>query len=178
MNREELELEIANARLDAAKARAVLAEKEWERAKSLLPANAISASDADRLECDYRVTQAEVREALKLQNWDRVGVANMLPLTISPDLKAEIPGVAVGWITARVQVTQHDEALWQEIEAAAARFRGMAMDDARKFPAIKALRDAYRTLGNDPTRYRGSNEALVRRIRSEEHTSELQSLKT
>ena len=35
---------------------------------------------------------------------------------------------------------------------------------ARKFPPIKALRDAYRTLGNDPTRYRGSNEALVRRI--------------
>ena len=29
---------------------------------------------------------------------------------------------------------------------------------------IKALRDAYRALGNDPTRYRGSNEALVRRI--------------
>jgi DNA/RNA-binding domain of Phe-tRNA-synthetase-like protein len=29
---------------------------------------------------------------------------------------------------------------------------------------IKTLRDAYRALGNDPTRYRGSNEALVRRI--------------
>jgi DNA/RNA-binding domain of Phe-tRNA-synthetase-like protein len=40
----------------------------------------------------------------------------------------------------------------------------MTMEQARKFPAIKALRDAYRTLGNDPTRYRGSNEALVRRI--------------
>ena len=38
------------------------------------------------------------------------------------------------------------------------------MDEARKFPPIKALRDAYRALGNDPTRYRGSNEALVRRI--------------
>ena len=38
------------------------------------------------------------------------------------------------------------------------------MEQARKFPPIKALRDAYRALGNDPTRYRGSNEALVRRI--------------
>ena len=38
------------------------------------------------------------------------------------------------------------------------------MDEARKFPPLKALRDAYRALGNDPTRYRGSNEALVRRI--------------
>jgi len=40
----------------------------------------------------------------------------------------------------------------------------MTMDEARRFPPIKALRDAYRALGNDPTRYRGSNEALVRRI--------------
>jgi hypothetical protein len=38
------------------------------------------------------------------------------------------------------------------------------MEEARKFPPIKALRDAYRALGNDPTRYRGSSEALVRRI--------------
>ncbi len=88
----------------------------------------------------------------------------MLPLSISPDLKAKTPSVVVGWITASVRNSQHDEALWQEIEAVAARFRGMAMDEARKFPPIKALRDAYRALGNDPTRYRGSNEALVRRI--------------
>ena len=89
---------------------------------------------------------------------------NMLSLTISPELKAEIPGVAVGWITANVHVAEHDTGLWQEIDAAATRFQGIKMDDARKFPPIKALRDAYRTLGNDPTRYRGSNEALVRRI--------------
>ena len=87
-----------------------------------------------------------------------------LPLTISPDFTAKIPYVVVGWITASVRNSKHDEALWQEIEAVAAQFRGMTMDEARKFPPIKALRDAYRTLGNDPTRYRGSNEALVRRI--------------
>jgi DNA/RNA-binding domain of Phe-tRNA-synthetase-like protein len=87
----------------------------------------------------------------------------MFPLTISPDLKAKV-SVAVGWITAAVHVTEHDDGLWGDIETATIRFRGMTMDDARKFPPIKALRDAYRALGNDPTRYRGSNEALVRRI--------------
>lgn len=87
-----------------------------------------------------------------------------LPLTISHDQKAKVPAVVVGWITAAVHNTQHDEALWQEIEAVASRFQGMTMEEARKFPPIKALRDAYRALGNDPTRYRGSNEALVRRI--------------
>lgn len=88
----------------------------------------------------------------------------MIPLTISPDLKAILPNVAVGCITANVHVTEHDQSLWREIETATTRFRGMTMDEARRFPPIKALRDAYRAFGNDPTRYRGSNEALVRRI--------------
>ena len=88
----------------------------------------------------------------------------MIALTISPEFKVRIPNVVVGWITATVCNSQHDEALWHEIEALAAKFRGVNMDEARKSPPIKALRDAYRTLGNDPTRYRGSNEALVRRI--------------
>ncbi len=88
----------------------------------------------------------------------------MIDLTIAPEFKATIPGVAVGWLTATVRNSQHDEALWREIETTAARFRGIAMDDARKLLPLKALRDAYRALGNDPTRYRGSNEALVRRI--------------
>jgi DNA/RNA-binding domain of Phe-tRNA-synthetase-like protein len=88
----------------------------------------------------------------------------MLPLTIANSIKFKVPGIAVGWITAAVCVAEHDAGLWQEMEAAAARFRGLTMEQARKFPAIKALRDAYKALGNDPTRYRGANEALVRRI--------------
>ena len=87
-----------------------------------------------------------------------------LSLTIATEFKTKIPAVVVGWITSTVRNSQHDEALWREIEAAASRFRGVNMDEARKSPPIKALRDAYRALGNDPTRYRGSNEALVRRI--------------
>jgi DNA/RNA-binding domain of Phe-tRNA-synthetase-like protein len=88
----------------------------------------------------------------------------MIALTISPDLKSNVPNVAVGWITASIHVAEHDTDLWREIEVAVNRFRGMSMEQARKFPPIKALRDAYKKLGNDPTRYRGSNEALVRRI--------------
>ena len=87
-----------------------------------------------------------------------------LNLTISAELAAKVPDVAVGWISAGVEVAQHDADLWRDLEAAAAVFQGMSMTQVRKYPGIKALRDAYRTLGNDPTRYRGSNEALVRRI--------------
>ena len=67
-------------------------------------------------------------------------------------------------MTANVRNSDHNATLWQEIEAVTVRFRGVNMDEVRKFPPIKALRDAYRALGNDPTRYQGSNEALVRRI--------------
>jgi DNA/RNA-binding domain of Phe-tRNA-synthetase-like protein len=88
----------------------------------------------------------------------------MIPLAIDPKFKAKIPAVTVGFVNAQVRNTEHNEVLWQEIETAATRFCGMTMEQARKFLPIKALRDAYRLLGNDPTRYRGSNEALVRRI--------------
>ena len=88
----------------------------------------------------------------------------MLNLTIAPELKAKLSEVAVGWIAAGAKVAEHDAELWREIEFAADRFRGMTMVEARKFPAIKSLREAYKTLGNDPNRYRGANEALLRRI--------------
>ncbi len=64
MNRQELEVEVANARLDAAKAKADLADKEFSRAQALKPDNAISGSDYDKLECDQKVAQAELREAM------------------------------------------------------------------------------------------------------------------
>ena len=63
----------------------------------------------------------------------------MISLTIAPDFKVKIPNVVVGWITTSVRNSQHDEALWQEIEAVASRFRGVNMDEARKSPPIKAL---------------------------------------
>jgi len=88
----------------------------------------------------------------------------MIDLSIDPQLKTVVPAVAVGAIAARVQVTQHDQALWTEIQSVVNRFRGTTMEAVRQFPPIKALREAYRALGNDPTRYRGSNEALFRRI--------------
>jgi multidrug resistance efflux pump len=73
MTKAELELEIANARLDAANARAMRAEKDWGRAKSLLP-NSIPLSEADQVECDYKVAQAELREATALVEIAKLGL--------------------------------------------------------------------------------------------------------
>ena len=51
----------------------------------------------------------------------------MIDLTINADLESKVPAVTVGWITATIQVSENDEALWREIEAAVSRFRGMTM---------------------------------------------------
>jgi DNA/RNA-binding domain of Phe-tRNA-synthetase-like protein len=72
----------------------------------------------------------------------------------------------VGVVTAALTVTQHDESLWQEIDAKVAQISGQltTMEEVRRLPPIKATWDAYKALGQDPTRYRGSAEALYRRI--------------
>lgn len=88
----------------------------------------------------------------------------MIDLEIAPSLKERLPSLAVGALSARVRVTEHDPALWQEIERVAGRYAGLTMDQVRQFPPVRAMREAYRLLGNDPTRYRGSSEALLRRL--------------
>lgn len=88
----------------------------------------------------------------------------MIELQLAPDLRAAAPRMAVRVVTAAVTVRPHDEELWREIEVVVEQAGQRTMDDVRAEPEIKALRDTYRALGQDPTRYRGSSEALVRRI--------------
>jgi DNA/RNA-binding domain of Phe-tRNA-synthetase-like protein len=90
----------------------------------------------------------------------------MIDLSIAPELKAAVPKVAVGIVTAIVKVTQHDDRLWREIQANVDQISShlATMDDVRRLPPIKATWDAYKALGQDPTRYRGSAESLYRRI--------------
>jgi len=85
-------------------------------------------------------------------------------LTLDPRLTQVCAALRVGVLTARVAVTAHDAELWPQIDALTPQWIGPTMDEARQRPAIRALRQTYRALGVDPTRYRGSNEALVRRL--------------
>jgi multidrug resistance efflux pump len=74
MNMKELEVEVAQAKLDAAKAKAIRAEKEWLRAQRLLQKKAITPSDTEQIECNHLVAQAELREAEA-----RVKIAQLSP---------------------------------------------------------------------------------------------------
>jgi len=63
MGKEQLEVDVASAKLEAAQAEADRAQKAWARAQDLLRQHSISATDADQAECDYKVAQAGVKEA-------------------------------------------------------------------------------------------------------------------
>lgn len=89
----------------------------------------------------------------------------MRQVTIDPSLKAKCPRIALGCLTARVEAKETSPAL--ETELAACEQKILQLPDPRSVlesPAILATRSGYKALGKDPARYRGSAEALIRRI--------------
>lgn len=75
------------------------------------------------------------------------------------------PDLALGVLTATVKVTPHQPDLWRAIGAVTADVRsGLTTDLVSGLPEIAAMRELYRSLGADPNRYRGSAEALLRRL--------------
>ena len=91
----------------------------------------------------------------------------MKTLSITKELKAVAPNLALGCVSASVAVKQHDEALWIEIDKHLAHLTAtIKPDQINSIPQIAAMRSAYKALGKDPSRYRGSAEALLRRALS------------
>jgi DNA/RNA-binding domain of Phe-tRNA-synthetase-like protein len=88
-----------------------------------------------------------------------------MQIAIAPDIKAACPTLALGLITAPACVCADDNELWTEIATRTDDVRqSIRLDDVSGLAEIKALRAAYRAAGKDPARYRGSQEALLRRI--------------
>lgn len=89
----------------------------------------------------------------------------MITISIDQQLKRAAPNLTLGVVYAQVDVTKKSLPLWEEINR---RIKEIAlsirMESLYDIPQIKALRDVYKSLGKDPARYRGSQEALVRRI--------------
>lgn len=89
----------------------------------------------------------------------------MINVSIDPALRAKCPRTALGCLSASVQAADTSAEL--EAELAACEQKILQLPDPRavlESPAILATRAAYKALGKDPARYRGSAEALLRRI--------------
>ena len=89
----------------------------------------------------------------------------MVNVMISPELKKKCARAALGCVEAEVEAGTTpaglDEALRECEERVAKAADPRAILEA---PAILATRAGYKALGKDPARYRGSAEALLRRL--------------
>src|SRR5712664_3331870 len=86
-------------------------------------------------------------------------------LTIDDALKAKCPKTALGCVSAQVEAPPSPPALIAELNnCEQAILRLPEPRAALESPRILATRAAYKALGKDPARYRGSAEALLRRM--------------
>jgi DNA/RNA-binding domain of Phe-tRNA-synthetase-like protein len=86
-------------------------------------------------------------------------------IIIDATLRVAAPELVIGAARANVANTTHNPELWDEINQRAAEIASsMSITSLADLPQIKALRSSFNTLGKDPSRYRGSQEALLRRI--------------
>src|SRR5579859_2599143 len=84
---------------------------------------------------------------------------------IDGELKEKCPRVALACVTAEVETGATSEALNHELRVCEESILKLAEPRAvLESAAILATRAAYKALGKDPSRYRGSAEALLRRV--------------
>jgi len=89
----------------------------------------------------------------------------MIDVRISQQLKAKCAKAALGCVEAEVETGATPAALDELLRGCEERIAKLA--DPRlilEAPAILATRSGYKALGKDPARYRGSAEALLRRL--------------
>ncbi len=88
-----------------------------------------------------------------------------MQITIDPELKKKAPRTALGVLTGNVIPAETPPALLDEMKAREAEVLKLPEPRAvLESSKILATRSGYKALGKDPARYRGSAEALLRRI--------------
>jgi DNA/RNA-binding domain of Phe-tRNA-synthetase-like protein len=86
-------------------------------------------------------------------------------VSIDEAVRQKCPRIALGCVTGVVAAGAAPDPLTSELFAVAQKIAGLPEPKAvLESPAILATRRGYKALGKDPARYRGSAEALLRRI--------------
>ncbi len=88
-----------------------------------------------------------------------------IPVEITQELKDRAPGMVLGVIQCEVQNSSFHTELWKEIERITLDVRkNQTFESIKDQPQIAATRAVYAACGKEPSRYRPSAEALMRRI--------------
>jgi DNA/RNA-binding domain of Phe-tRNA-synthetase-like protein len=98
-------------------------------------------------------------------------------LTIDPALKEKCPRATLGMLTARVSTTETPAGLREEMKSRESELFKLPEPRAvLESSKIAGTRSGYKALGKDPARYRGSAEALLRRILSGKGSPQINSV--
>jgi DNA/RNA-binding domain of Phe-tRNA-synthetase-like protein len=89
-----------------------------------------------------------------------------MQLQLDEGLRSRIAGVTFGMVTIRgVTVSERNEQLWNQIERLGQRLASeFTLERLAENTHIAAVRGLQKSFGFDPTRYRPSSEALLRRV--------------
>ncbi len=86
-------------------------------------------------------------------------------ILLSPEILQACPDMQLGCIQCRIQVQDSSAELLARIDARCQAMAGqMTVEQIHQIPAIADTRNAYKALGKEPSRYRPSAEALMRRV--------------
>ena len=87
-----------------------------------------------------------------------------MKLIVSEEIRERCPQFVGAAVVADVVNSDCNDGLWNEIDAFLDDYRQRyTTDSVKHMPPIEATREAYRRCGKDPSRYRPSSEALIRR---------------
>lgn len=88
----------------------------------------------------------------------------MFTIQVAEEIRKACPEFAGAAIYAKVNNTEYNAGLWEKINEFILAYKKMyTIDSIKNMPAIQATRTAYKRCGKDPSRYRPSSEALIRR---------------
>ena len=92
----------------------------------------------------------------------------MTKILIDKELRNLCPNVTIGCLEGKIKVNNSGGELWRQVSQMCQQLSSsLEITDIAKIKNIRDGREAYRRLGNDPTRYRLSSEALIRRALKE-----------
>lgn len=89
----------------------------------------------------------------------------MINITISEAIKSKTENITLGCIEAEVEVNEHNNALWKEIDKEVDIVKNsLDFKSIGQLNTVNTTKTAYKKTGKDPNRYRPSAESLLRRI--------------
>ncbi len=86
-------------------------------------------------------------------------------IVVTDEIEHVCPDFVGAAVEASISNTEYNEPLWQEINALGEEYRRtLSTETLKLMSGIAATRTVYKRCGKDPSRYRPSAEALIRRM--------------